>query len=322
MNKAKLLVGIDISKDHFDAYSEELGHSKYSNDQKGYGEFYKQVKGKDVCCVMEATGTYHYRLANWLYTHGVGVSVVNALVIKRYMQMKLRINKTDKSDARMIASYARDQDSPLWSPDPEYISRTKELFSLLELYTRQSTMTKNKLHSLEMMGLKGGRVIASLRRRIKATDKEMSMLGTALEALIKEHDGALYEGLKSIPGVGKKTAMMLIASTNGFRNFESSKQVSSYFGLAPNHRVSGSSIRGRSYISKRGNPMVRNHLFMCSFTACKHNPSCAALFERIVAQGKSKKLALIAVANKLIKQAYAIAKTGVDFDPNYGGELA
>ncbi|MCO4807479.1 MAG: IS110 family transposase [Flavobacteriales bacterium] len=322
MNKSNVLIGIDISKDSFDVFSEETGHLKFSNDPKGYRAFYKQIKSMGACCVMEATGSYHYCLANWLYKKGIGVSVVNALVIKRYMQMKLRVNKTDKSDAQMIASFAREQDFPIWSPDPEYISRSKALFSLLELYTRQSTMLKNKLHSLETMGLKGGRVLASLRRRIKATQKEIKDLEAALEELIKENDAALYEGLKTIPGVGKKTAMMLIASTNGFRNFDSSKQVSSYFGLAPNHRVSGSSIRGRSYISKRGNPMVRNHLFLCSFTACKCNPQCAALFDRIVAKGKSKKLALIAVANKLIKQAYAISQSGGSYDPTYRSKLA
>lgn len=322
MNKSNVLIGIDISKDSFDVYSKETGHLKFTNDPSGYRSFYKHIQGFDVCCVMEATGSYHYCLASWLYKKGVGVSVLNALVIKRYMQMKLRVNKTDKSDAQMIASFARDQDFPIWSPDPEYIKTCKELFSVLELYTRQSTMLKNRLHSLETMGLKGGRVLSSIRRRIKATQKEIKDLESSLEDVIKENDAALYEGLKTIPGVGKKTAMMLIASTNGFRSFENSKQVSSYFGLAPNHRVSGSSIRGRSYISKRGNPMVRNHLFMCSFTACKCNPQCAALFDRIVAKGKSKKLALIAVANKLIKQAYAISQSGGSYDPMHRSKLA
>lgn len=322
MCKAKILVGVDISKDTFDVYSDHTGHRQFSNDVKGYKEFHKLLSGGDACCVMEATGAYHYSLATWLYNHGVGVSVVNALVIKRYMQMKLRVNKTDKSDAQMIARFALECDFPLWEPEPEYISQSRHLFSLLELYTKQSTMLRNKRHNLESMGIKMGNVLASVKRQIKHVESEIKKLEQDMEELIKDHDQELYKGLMSIPGVGKKTAMLLIASTNGFRHFTSSKQVSSYFGLAPNHRMSGSSIRGRSYISKRGNPIVRNHLFLCSFTACKCNPQCAALFERIVAKGKSKKLALIAVANKLIKQAYAISQSGGQYDPEFRSKLA
>ena len=111
--------------------------------------------------------------------------------------------------------------------------------------------------------------------------------------------------------------MLLIAGTNGFKSFETHSQLSAYMGLAPTERTSGSSVRGRSRISKRGNPKVRSHLFLCSFTACMCNPQCKALYERLVAKGKSKKLALIAVCNKLLKQAFAIAKTGLVYDPYF-----
>ncbi len=74
-------------------------------------------------------------------------------------------------------------------------------------------------------------------------------------------------------------------------------------------------------ISKAGNPKIRNNLFLCSFTAHKCNPQCQALYTRLVAKGKSKKLALIAVANKLLKQAFAIAKSGINYDPNYRSVL-
>jgi transposase len=105
--------------------------------------------------------------------------------------------------------------------------------------------------------------------------------------------------------------------TNGFANFENSKQLSAYLGLAPTIRRSGSSVRGQSRISKTGNGAIRNLLFMCSFTACEKNKACRELFSRLVEKGKSKKLALIAVANKLIKQALAIAKNGGLYNENY-----
>uniref|UniRef100_UPI00261F8B3D transposase n=1 Tax=uncultured Tenacibaculum sp. TaxID=174713 RepID=UPI00261F8B3D len=91
--------------------------------------------------------------------------------------------------------------------------------------------------------------------------------------------------------------------------------------LTPIIRQSGSSVKGRARISKIGNVKLRNLLFMCSFNACKYNKSCRELYQRIVAKGKSKKLALIVVCNKLLKQAFAIAKSGLIYDETYRNTL-
>lgn len=148
------------------------------------------------------------------------------------------------------------------------------------------------------------------------------MLEQEIETLICAEQQALLTNLKSIPGIGKKTAIMLIVATNCFDSFDNSGQVSAFFGLSPVETSSGTSIRRRSRISKRGNPIMRNYLFMCSFTASYKNPQCKALYDRIVAKGKSKKLALIAETNKLLKQAFAIAKSGVAYHPDYKSVLA
>ena len=95
----------------------------------------------------------------------------------------------------------------------------------------------------------------------------------------------------------------------------------SYAGLTPIIRQSGSSVNARSRISKMGNAKLRNLLFMCSFNACNYNRACKALYDRIVAKGKSKKLALIAVCNKLLKQAFAIIKNGLPYDEHYKSTL-
>jgi len=121
--------------------------------------------------------------------------------------------------------------------------------------------------------------------------------------------------LQSIPGIGVKTALFLIVVTDGFKKFENAKQLCSYVGITPTIRVSGSSVRGRS--SKVGNRKLRNLLFLCSFSACKQNKGCREIYERITNKGKSKKLALIAVSNKLLKQAYAIAKSGNPYDASF-----
>lgn len=315
MDKNSEFIGIDVSKDTFDVWSPLFGHRSIENSKKGFREFQKLVSD-NAWCVMESTGSYHQLLAHHLHNNQIKLSVVNPLVIKRFIQMKLQHNKTDKSDAKMIALYAQEQPLEVWTPDPEYIEECKVLNTCIALYFKQSTALKNKLHSLESKGSKG-LVLQSLKRQIKQLQKEIRLLESQTESLIKEHESEMLTNISSISGIGKKTAMMLISNTYAFKTFDNYKQVSAYFGLSPIERTSGSSIRGRSRISKKGNPAVRHHLFMCSFTACEYNPQCKALYERIVAKGKSKKLALIAVCNKLLKQSFAIAKSGIPYDPEY-----
>ena len=117
--------------------------------------------------------------------------------------------------------------------------------------------------------------------------------------------------------MGFKTALFLIVVTDGFKKFETASQLCSYAGITPTIRESGSSVRGRARISKVGNRKLRNLLFLCSFSAYKHNKGCKEMFERITNKGKSKKLALIAVCNKLLKQAFSIAKSGLTYDDSY-----
>lgn len=316
MNKNTLIFGIDISKDVIDVYNEALGHKRYSNDANGIKSFVRSLP-KEGHCVMEATGCYHYRLALFLYDKSIRVSVVNPLVIKRYIQMKLKRVKTDKSDALMIYNYGCNQELDCWKPEARYIEQCRELLSLIQMYLKQSTALRNKLHALDSRGVGKGKIIISIRRQLRSLKKEQHLLEEEVERIIQEHEPSLFSRLRTIPGIGKKTAVLLMLNTGNFKDFSSYKQVSSFLGLAPNERSSGSSIRGKSRISKTGDGLVRHHLFMCSFTACVHNPQCKALFDRIVAKGKSKKLALIAVCNKLIKQAFAIAKSGLPYDPEY-----
>jgi transposase len=114
-----------------------------------------------------------------------------------------------------------------------------------------------------------------------------------------------------------KDVFDVYGSKIGHNQFKTASQLCSYVGITPTIRQSGSSVRGRSRISKIRNNKLRNLLFLCSFSACKHNKACREIYERIVNKGKSKKLALIAVSNKLLKQAFAIAKSGHPYDETF-----
>jgi transposase len=316
MSKDKTIFGIDISKITFDVMDSDGKHSQFENSQKGFAKFLKLLDVNSHC-VMEATGYYHYQLAHYLVEHKIIVSVENPLSIKRFIQMKLSRIKTDKSDAKMICQYGQERDLQLWVGYSKNQMECFQMMRLLETYTKQSTAYKNKLQAEQTLGNPSKLVVKSLKRSLKNLEKESEIIEKELIALVKVDYQEMLTKIESIPSIGRKTAVMLLVLTDGFTRFESAAQLCSFCGLTPSIRQSGTSINGRSRISKIGNAKLRNLLFMCSFTAFKHNKACKAIFDRITNQGKSKKLALIAVCNKLLKQAFAIAKSGVEYNENY-----
>ncbi|AOW19313.1 transposase [Urechidicola croceus] len=320
MDKDKKIYGIDISKNVFDVYTQQTGHHQFKNDEKGFVLFAKRLK-KGSVVVMEATGYYHYRLAQYLYKKGILVSVVNPLSIKRFIQMKLAKVKTDKSDAKAICEYGQSNELSMYTALTDVQSECLQLFRLLDTYLKKRTATKNKIHGEKVLGEPSKYVFNSLKRDLKHLNKEVKGIEDRLLKLVKKEQQDQLTLLKSIPGMGMKTALFLIVVTDGFKKFDNASQLCSYVGITPTIRQSGSSVKGRSRISKVGNKKLRNLLFLCAFSACKYNKACREIYERIVNKGKSKKLALIAVANKLLKQAFAIAKSGSPYDEKYVSKL-
>lgn len=312
--------GIDISKSVFDVTDSDGNYWQFKNSFSGFNKFVKLLTVTSHC-VMEATGYYHYKLAYYLVEKGIKVSVENPLSVKRFIQMKLSKIKTDKSDSKLICEYGKQVDLKLWCGQSKEQQECLQITRLLSVYTKQSTMLKNKIHGEEVLGIPSNSVLRSIVRSLKHLKKEIKVLEEKLLILLKKEHQDLLTRLETIPGIGKKTAIMLVVLTDGFERFTSGSELCSYSGLTPIIRQSGSSVKGRARISKIGNVKLRNLLFMCSFNACKYNKSCRELYQRIVAKGKSKKLALIAVCNKLLKQAFAIAKSGLIYDETYRSTL-
>jgi len=320
MDKSTNYFGIDISKDFFDVMDINDHHYQFSNDIKGFKKFIKLID-ENAHCVMEATGYYYSRLAYFLLEKGIKVSVENPLAVKRFIQMKLSKIKTDKADAKMICLYAQQVELKMWKGYSKNHAQCMQIQSLLDIYTKQATALKNKIHGEEALGNLCRLVVCSLKRSLRQIKKERDKLEQELLVLVKKEHQQLLTDIESIPGLGRKTAIALIVSTDGFKRFDSVKALCSYSGLTPMIRQSGSSVKGKPRISKMGNPKLRNLLFMCSFTACEHNKACKDIYLRITAKGKSKKLALIAVCNKLLKQAFAIAKSGIPYDAEFKSRL-
>jgi transposase len=320
MNKDIKYFGIDISHLVFDVTDSDGNYYQFKNSLIGFKKFMKLLDFNSHC-VMEATGYYHYQLAYYLQENSVVLSVENPLSVKRFIQMKLSKIKTDKSDSKLICEYAKQVDLKLWQGNSKHQLECLQMTRLLSVYTKQSTMLKNKLHGEAVLGHPSKLVVTSLKRSLRQLKKEIDTIEEKLLLLVNEVHKDVLTRLKSIPGIGKKTSLMLVVLTDGFDRFKSGSELCSYAGLTPIIRQSGSSVNGRARISKIGNQKLRNLLFMCSFNACKYNKACKAIYDRIVAKGKSKKLALIAVCNKLLKQAFAIAKSGLIYDDTYRSTL-
>lgn len=312
--------GIDISKLTFDVCTATGQHIRYTNDAQGHNAFLKTIPKRSLC-IMEYTGIYYLELAKYLHKKAISVCVENPLRIKRFMQMHLHRNKTDKADSKMIKLYGEEQQVELWKPEPLLIERSRDIYQTMEQYIEFRAGLKNKLDGLKSK--KGNvRLMQSVKNQIDSIGSSIDDLQVQLDELIKEYNPEMLKNLNSIKGIGPRTSTLLILSTRGFESFMNAKQVCSYFGISPTEYSSGTSVKGSRKISKMGNPLVRKKLYMCSLQASKHNRACRELYQRLLAKGKPKKVALIAVANKLIKIAFAIAKSGIPYDNDYKSYIA
>ena len=179
-------------------------------------EFKKTIK-KDSLCVMEVTGIYHLNIAKFLFKKKIDVSVVNPLRIKRFFQMLLKRNKTDKADAKMIATYGDNQKPNLWEPCSEKMEQSKDIYKIMDQMIRFRAGLKNKLSALvtkEAMIF----AIKEIKKQILLVSESILNLENKINELVKEEDAELLTNLKSISGIGERTATLLIISTDRFKN--------------------------------------------------------------------------------------------------------
>jgi len=309
-------IGIDISKAFFDAHLNGK-NQRYDNNHAGISDFIGKLP-QGALCVMEATGSYSARLAEALFNEGIAVSVLNPLIIKRYSQMTMRRTKTDSMDAALITDFARGNSVRPFVPLDDSKNSLKQMVSVLEGLKGQILSMRNSLGSLRELPRVSETAAVILETTIGQLQETIKDLKKKIKAEMKSAYGEVAERLLSIPGFGQETVQLLLVATDGFKTFDSSKQVAAFAGLCPGTRESGSSVRGRGAICRVGHTGLRSKLYMCSLTAMKKNRACRELYERLVLSGKPKKVALVAVAHKLVKQAFAIVKSGVPYDEKIG----
>ncbi len=231
--------------------------------------------------------------------------------------MHLERNKTDKKDAKRICEYGierKPQASQM--PDSLYFE-CKTLNNAIKKITTEITAFTNQVYSIEKLPVYNKEVVKCYKKLVKELKQQQHHLEKELECKLMEWQPELVKQVNSVMSIGKRATAELIIYTQGFKDMKNYRQLISYAGLSPREFSSGSSIRARARICKQGGKTLRNILYMCSLNAIKTNQTCKQLYERLVAKGKNKKLALIAVCNKLLKQVFGVVKNQTLFNNTY-----
>jgi len=267
---------------------------------------------------MEATGSYWEGLAEALYQRGYRVSVVNPYQIKRYGDHLLNRNKTDKADASLIAEFCEKDRERLraWKPFSPEIKALRSMGRRLDELQGMKQQEQNRLKS----GVTDLVVIESLQENLKQLDAQIKALWKKIKEHVNQHPDLREKQrlLTSIPGIGKLTAIKLIAEIGEIKDFTSASQLAAYAGLAPKQFQSGSSVHKQTRISKQGRTELRRCLYMPAVVASEHNPIVMDLKRRMLASGHVMMEVIVAAMKKLLHLVYGVLKSGKPFDPDYG----
>lgn len=320
MPVTSLYCGIDISGTTFDicvqTSSQNFEHHQLPNTAAGFKALLKLCPG-DYWFVMEGTGAFHLPLCFYLHQKKSKYSVVNALQIKRYIQMHLERSKTDKIDAKHICMYGIERHPAQYEMPCEQYFECKTLNNAIETLTQEITSFSNKIYALQQLKIDNAVVQKTYSSIVKNLRLELKKLEQALAQKLHAWQPALVQQVSSVKGIGKRATAILIVFTQGFKYTQTYQQLISYAGLSPKEFTSGKSIRGKVRISKIGGKQLRHTLYMCALNAKATNAGCKELYDRLVAKGKNKKLAIIAVCNKLLKQVFGVVKSGILYQDNF-----
>jgi transposase len=313
------IIGIDISKQTFDVSYLEKGkwiHKIFKNQNIGFEQFNKFIDTSDWI-VMEASGPYYVQLANFLHLSSFNVCVLNPLIIRRYSQTRLYRAKTDKKDAKTIAEYGAQYELKRWCPESKHSIEIRQLYTALELLKKQKHQTKRQLESFEVTGLLSSGLRNELKQVLILLIRRIDKFEEKIEQIGKLAYKDTVERIKTIPGVGLKTAIMMSVITDNFTKFENHKQLTAFVGFSPRLYQSGTSVKGKGHICKMGKPQIRKLLYLCSWSAKRVNKNCIEMYERLKEKGKPERVIKIAIANKLIKQIFSIATNKQLYNENH-----
>lgn len=321
--QVKSKLGVDVSKAKFDVAllleGKKFRSKVFSNDSAGFRAFLDWVEasvagGKaDVHVCMEATGVYHEQLALFLHDHEVAVSVVNPLLVKKFVESEGVRSKTDSADAKALARYADRTQPELWQAPSPGVRKLQALVARLETLKEMRQAEANRLDVAH------DAVRPSLLEVISQLDAGIEELRRQIRQTIDDDpDLSARRGLlETIPGLGDKTIPQLLAYIGRPERFKSVKALIAYAGLAPLIQQSGTSLNKKRGTHPLGKDALRRALYFPAMVAGKHNPVIARFWQRLKSQNKPGKVIVVACMHKLLALAYGVLRSGRPFDPGH-----
>ena len=321
-------LGMDVAKAKLDCcllLDEASGRRKTkvaSNAKSGIVDLLAWVAKQNVSpgalhVVMEATGVYHEQAAMALADAGITVSIVNPAQVKDFGRGLAVRTKTDGVDSFVLARYGALLKPVAWTPPAPEARMLQALLSRREAITQDLQRERNRQEKADATDTPD-RIRQSLADSIEFLIKQLAELQQDIDQHIDRHptlkdDMAL---LQSIPAVGPQVGGNLLSVMRS-HEFSSAEQLAAYLGLVPVERQSGSSVMGRARLSKAGPARIRAVLYMAAVVATRHNPHVKAVYDRLLARGKSKMSALGAAMRKLVHLCFGVLKTRKPYQHNY-----
>lgn len=303
---------------------ELYSHRTFPNTTKGFEALVLWVKkltveNIPVRYVMEATGVYHEALAYFLEAKGHEVSVVLPNKISNYFRTLDVKTITDKTASEAIVRFGLERKLDNWQGPKEIFRELKQLTRERDQIVEDRTVSKNQLHAEETQAFPNKKSVARVKARIKLLNKQEVEIKIEIAALVEgEKEVAKSVALMcTIPGVGLLTAVTVLAETNGFELIRSKRQLTSYAGLDIQEKQSGTSVKGKSKISKKGNRHLRKALHMPALSAIRHEERFKTIFVRLVSRHGVKMKAVVAVQRKLLELIYTVYKTKKEYDKDF-----
>lgn len=335
----KQCMALDIAKDEIQICFREslsdgsmriLAQKKVANTKSGWNMIDASIRKKlkseapqGFVVVMEATGVYHENVCFFLNNQGYTINVCLPNDTKFYIKSLGQKSKNDKIDAQALAQMGLERQLQVWVAPSANVLNIKQLSRERQLLIEEQTSTKNQLHAFKHKYEASKDGEKRFVVRIKLLAKQIKEIDELLKQAIKA-DNDLKTKVKricSIKGFGVISAIILLAETNAFTNFDNRAQLTSYAGYDVVENQSGNRV-GKTRISKRGNSRIRRCLFFPAFSAICHDPTMKKLYERVFERTKIKMKACVAVQRKMLLLAYAICKNETDFDPQYQAKQA
>jgi transposase len=273
----------------------------------------------DLRFVMEATGVYHESLAYFLEEKGYSLTIVLPNKISNYARTLEVKTITDKTASEAITLFGLERKLTDWKRPKKAFKSLRQLTRERDQVVQLRTMAKNHLHAEKAEAEPNEDSIARIKKQILFFNKQEQEIKSAIAELIKK-DEEVKKAITiacSIPGVGVLTAATVLAETNGFELIRSKRQLTSYAGLDVREKQSGTSIKGKPRISKKGNKYLRKAMHLPALAAIRHDDRFKAIFARLVARHGIKMKAVVAVQRKLLEMIFVIYKSNAPYDKEY-----